>query len=102
MRKAMFAGIPKRAHYATQIFTHGHDQMQLMDRGHAKHGDHSGVETDINFAAYFQLVDVEDQIKFKKVNIIVAVFIITKTRWLSWVALLTSDSLKMRPSRSEQ
>ncbi|KAG8529707.1 uncharacterized protein KY384_005188 [Bacidia gigantensis] len=70
MRKAMFAHVPQRDHYPTQIFTHGHDQMQLMARGKAKHEHHSGNEKDVEFAAYYQLVDVEGQLKFKTIHII--------------------------------
>ena len=66
----MFEHVPKRDHYPTQIYTHGHDQYQLMARGKAKHEHHSGEGKDIDYAAYYELVDVKGEIRFKKVHVI--------------------------------
>ena len=67
----MFAHIPDRDHYPIQIYTHGHDQMQLMARGKVEYRHHAGHETDSEWAAYYELIEEDGQIKFKKIHIIV-------------------------------
>ncbi|KAG7007843.1 snare complex subunit [Physcia stellaris] len=71
LRKAMFAHIPDRDHYPYQIYTHGHDQMQLMARGYVKHKHHYGHEAEQDWAAWYELVKEDEQIKMKKCHIIV-------------------------------
>ena len=66
----MFAHIPDRDHYPYQIYTHGHDQMQLMARGFVKHKHHYGHEADSDWAAWYELVKEDEQIKMKKCHII--------------------------------
>lgn len=71
MRRAFWAHIPKRDHYPIQIYTHGHDQIQLMRRGKTQYKHHLGHETETEWAAYYELVrDQEGHLRFKKIHII--------------------------------
>ena len=67
----MWAHIPERDHYPIQIYTHGHDQMQLMARGKVAYKHHVGHESESEWAAYYVLVELDGAIKFKKIHIIV-------------------------------
>lgn len=66
----MFAHIPDRDHYPYQIYTHGHDQMQLMARGYVVHKHHYGHESGSDWAAYYELAKEDEQVKMKKCHII--------------------------------
>ena len=70
MRKKMWEEIPGRDHYPFQIFTHGHDEMELMVRGKAEHQHHSGDQVPHEWAAYYKLVEENGQIKFQQIHII--------------------------------
>ena len=75
MRKEIWAHIPSRDHHATQIYTHGHDQMQLMARGKVAYKHHKGHQSETEWGAYWELVDQDEAkgkaIKIKKLHIIV-------------------------------
>lgn len=72
MRRGLWSHVPERDHTPLQIFTHGHDQLQLMARGYVKYGHHMGHATETEWACYYQLEkDDKGELKMKKVHIIV-------------------------------
>ena len=67
----MFSHIPDRDHVPLQIYTHGHDQLQLMTRGKVTYKHHFGDDTEAEWAAYYELLQKGAELKFKKIHIIV-------------------------------
>ncbi|KAI4093439.1 MAG: hypothetical protein LQ344_002852 [Seirophora lacunosa] len=73
MRRGLWSHIPTRDHTPHMIYTHGHDQLQLMSRGDTKYKHHMGHETGTEWAAYYQLKkDENGEPKFRKIHIIAA------------------------------
>ncbi|KAL8846525.1 MAG: hypothetical protein Q9221_008401 [Calogaya cf. arnoldii] len=81
LRRGLWSHIPIRDHIPAQIYTHGHDQLQLMSRGTIKYKHHMGHETGSEWAAYYQLEkDEKGEPKFKKIHIIA----VSASLWMNY------------------